>query len=63
MMSNNVENVEKCRGTAWGGTSVLHEEEAEFLPEETLFSKTENGSMERELFVEWLKHSVVQNES
>ena len=29
------------------------------LPEETLFSKTENGSMEKELFVEWLKHSVV----
>ena len=38
---------------------MLHDEEAEFLPEETLFSKTENGSMEKELFVEWLKHSVV----
>lgn len=38
---------------------MLQEEEAEFLPEQTLFSKTENGSMEKELFVEWLKYSVV----
>ena len=38
---------------------MLDDEDAEFLPEETLFSKTENGLMEKELFVEWLKHSVV----
>ena len=38
---------------------MLDNEEAEFLPEETLFSKTENSLMEKELFVEWLKHSVV----
>ena len=38
---------------------MLDEEEADSLPSNALFSKTENGSMEKVLFVDWLKHSVV----
>ena len=38
---------------------MLDEDEADLLPPEMLFSKTENGSMEKGLFVDWLKHSVI----
>ena len=38
---------------------LLAEGEGEFLPDEVLLSKTENGSMEQDLFVEWLKMSVI----
>ena len=39
--------------------SLLAEGEASHLPDDILLSKTENGSMEKLLFVDWLKHSVI----
>ena len=38
---------------------LLAEGEASHLPDDILLSKTENGSMEKQLFVDWLKHSVI----
>ena len=38
---------------------LLGEEEAELLPSDVMLSKTENGSMEKELFADWLRKVVV----
>ena len=38
---------------------LLAEDEVQNIPEYVLLSKTENGSMEKELFTEWLNHSVI----
>ena len=38
---------------------LISEGEGEHLPDEVLLSKTEKGSMEQELFVEWLGKSVI----
>ena len=38
---------------------LLGEGEAELLPENILLSKTKKGSMEKELFVEWLESSLI----
>ena len=41
----------------WG--PLIGEGEAEHLPDNLLLSKTRKGSMEKELFVEWLESAVI----
>ena len=38
---------------------LLDEIEAEYLPSDVLLSKTKKGSMELELFTDWIKHSII----